>query len=590
MKTGSSHLASAAVAMTLSLLAAQAPVCIAQTMVPSVPSQLSVGIGGSAPNSESNKIALSPNSGLSVFESAASNLVDGDTNQATDVFLRDANGVITRETVSGDGVQADAGGFSPAISQVAPNGAYAVAFVSYATNLVAGVTGREPQVYLRIHPLNKTILISRGFEGSSSVAGEGYSQNPSVVATDNGAKFIVAFDSDAPNIVRGAVPSSVTGARYKRIFIAEVSASDGSVTMNAFTGVNGVQADGDILEPELSGYGDQMLFLTNALNMGWSNPGSFVYQVALATKDKNVELISKSPVDGSPGLQSSGSHTMSFNATQFVFLSNSSNIFDGSSNSPSIVAYSVTTKSYTRVNETELGVKGNSYISGKNTIGVDPKGRLVAFIDASSNYLPEGEDTNGKPDVFVKDLQTKKIVRVNVGAGGIQETDGESEGVRVGTLGYNSRTATVGFQSPSTALRQVGTGILRNVYRVLLTFPPPPLTRDTVLETPPDVATEPKKLILTLQKFDISSLNASMVAVAAKAAAAKKATISYDVRLTETTKNKKLKVISTRNRIILRNLTPGQYTVKYRVVGTPAKGKKVVTRFSPPVTVTVKKK
>lgn len=575
-----------AIALALLLTATPASSGFAQTMVPSVPSQISVGVAGSAPNNESEEIYPSPNSGLSVFQSRASNLVEGDTNQVRDVFLRDANGVITRETVSGDGVQADAGGYSPAISQVAPNGAYAVAFVSYATNLAAGVTGAKPQIYLRIHPLNKTILISRGYEGSTSVEALGFSSSPSVVATEDGAKFIVAFHSDAPNLVKDAVPTSPSGAPpYNRIFIAEVKTPDGSVTMNAFTGVNGVQADGDLLEPVLSGYGDQMLFLTNASNLGWTNSGPSVYQVALATKDKSVELISKSPVDGSPGLLSSSSHTMSFSANQFIFTSQSSNIFDGSSSSPSIVAYSVARKTYTRVNETELGVKGNSYISTKNRIGVDPKGRLVAFIDASTNYLPDGEDTNGKADVFVKDLETKKIVRVNVGAGGIQETDGQSEGVRVGTLGYNSRTATVGFQSPSTALRQVGTGLLKNVYRVLLTFPFPPLTKDTILETPPDVEAGPSKLILTLQKFDISSLG-----VSARATAAKKATVSYDIRLTETRKNKKLRVISTRNRVVLRNLSPGQYSVRYRVVGTPTKGKKVVTRLSPPASVTVRKR
>jgi hypothetical protein len=560
----------------------------AQNLVASVPTQLSVGVGGVAPDSHSENVVLSPNSGMAVFESAASNLVADDTNQRSDVFLRDTNGAITRANVSSDGVQGDAGARSPALSQVASNGAYAVAFVSQSTNLVPGVTPGDAaysQVYLRIYPLNKTILISRGYDGSGSFAGQGNSEHPSVVATDNGAKFIVAFDSSAYNIVKDAVPNSPNGALLKRIFFAEVNASDGSMVVSAFTGINGVQADGDIVEPVLSGYGDQMLFRTNASNMGWMNSGAFNYQVALADKSKLVQLISKSPIDGSPGLESSHSHILSFNGSQFIFTSTSSNIFDGSAASPSIVAYSVASKSYTRVNETELGVKGNSYLAGNTTVGVDPKGRLVAFIDWSSNYLPDGEDTNKMPDVYVKDLQTKKIIRVNVGSGGVQVSDARTEGVRIGTLGYNSRTATVGFESISAALRQVGSMSLSDVYRVLLTFPPPPLTKDTVLETPPDVQTGPRKLILTLQKFDSASLT-----VSAKAAAPKKATISYDVRLTETSKNKKLKVISTRNRIILRNLTPGQYTVKYRVVGTPTKGKKVVTRFSPPVTVTVKKK
>ena len=71
------------------------------------------------------------------FTSYASNLIAGDTNGQGDVFVRDRkNGTTRRVSLSLDGAQGNNQSFQPFISA---DGRF-VAFTSYASNLVAGDT------------------------------------------------------------------------------------------------------------------------------------------------------------------------------------------------------------------------------------------------------------------------------------------------------------------------------------------------------------------------------------------------------------------------------------------------------------------
>ena len=564
------------------LLCASLSTLQAQSLEASTPTQLAVGVNNTAPNGESDQLALSPNSKLLVFRSASDNLVADDFNEKYDIFLRAADGTITKESVSSDGHAADADSQRPCISQVTANGAFGIAFLSRSSTFVEGLTTPErehDQVYLRLPHIKKTILISRGTDGKAAL---GVSNNPQVVAFGNGEKFLVAFDSDAYNLP-DAAPEGPNGHRPKRIFFAIVTVTDGEPaveTLRGFIGANGMQADGHISNPVLSGYGDKMLFRTNASNLGWANPTG-LFHIASAIKGGSIELVSKSPTDGSPGDANSEAPSISFNGTVYAFKTESSNILGGSPLYPSVVAYSTATKTYSLVNSTADGVRGDSSVH--DSLMVDPKGRFIAFIDKSSNYLPSGTDTNDRDDVFVKDLETKKILRVNVGAGSAQETDGYVGGPVLGTLGYASQVTTVGFFSNGSVLRQVGSSELSEVYRSELTSPPPPLNNTTKIEAPPEVVPGVQRLTLRFQKFgavvSIKDLR-NVWGMATK--------VTYEARLRNTSTKKNLKVISTKNRVTLRNITPGTYTVKYRVIGTPPKGKKITTRYSPSATATVR--
>jgi Tol biopolymer transport system component len=101
--------------------------------------RVSVGTNGLDANGASTNPVLSADGRYVAFESDATNLVPGDTNGYTDVFVRDRlTGKTTRVSVGANGVQADNMSFTPSISA---DGRY-VAYTTEATNIVAGATGQ----------------------------------------------------------------------------------------------------------------------------------------------------------------------------------------------------------------------------------------------------------------------------------------------------------------------------------------------------------------------------------------------------------------------------------------------------------------
>src|SRR5439155_7441870 len=108
-----------------------------------------VASGGTQSNAASLGSALSADGRLVAFQSDATNLVVGDTNGATDVFVRDRQtGMTARVSVASDGTQANNVSSYPALSA---DGRF-VAFQSDATNLVAGDTNGTTDVFVHDRP------------------------------------------------------------------------------------------------------------------------------------------------------------------------------------------------------------------------------------------------------------------------------------------------------------------------------------------------------------------------------------------------------------------------------------------------------
>jgi Tol biopolymer transport system component len=110
------------------------------------------------------------------FTSAASNLVPGDTNNVTDVFVRDLQtGAVTRVSTDENGSQGNKRRYDPSISG---DGRY-VAFVSAAFNLVPGDANGTDDVFVRdlqTGAINRVSTI--GDQGNShsldpSISGDG---------------------------------------------------------------------------------------------------------------------------------------------------------------------------------------------------------------------------------------------------------------------------------------------------------------------------------------------------------------------------------------------------------------------------------
>jgi len=113
---------------------------------------VSVATGGAAAIADSRGGSLSADGRFIAFESDASNLVSGDTNNATDVFLNDTcagapagcTASTTRLSVRLEGVQGNGASFRPVMSG---DGRF-VAFISSASNLAPGDTNKCDDVFL----------------------------------------------------------------------------------------------------------------------------------------------------------------------------------------------------------------------------------------------------------------------------------------------------------------------------------------------------------------------------------------------------------------------------------------------------------
>jgi Tol biopolymer transport system component len=140
--------------------------------------------------------AISADGRFVAFAATAATLVAGDGNSATDVFVRDRlAGTTERVSISSVGVEGNANSVQPAISG---DGRY-VAFWSNATNLVPGDNNNVSDVFVRDRLTGTTHRVSLGNGGEQ---GNGLSSSPAIsadgrfVAFQSAATNLIANDSN----------------------------------------------------------------------------------------------------------------------------------------------------------------------------------------------------------------------------------------------------------------------------------------------------------------------------------------------------------------------------------------------------------
>ena len=173
--------------------------------------RVSVSTGGAVGNGDSDYPHVSADGRFVAFTSRASNLVPGDTNGGTDVFIHDRQaGTTARVSVGPDGREAVGGSFGGSLSA----DGRVVAFESPAGNLVPGDTNNVVDVFVRDRPARTTTRVSvrtGGGQASGNVAGSGsYSR---ALSADG---RVVAFASNSPTWSQATpterpMPSSTTG-------------------------------------------------------------------------------------------------------------------------------------------------------------------------------------------------------------------------------------------------------------------------------------------------------------------------------------------------------------------------------------------
>jgi archaellum component FlaF (FlaF/FlaG flagellin family) len=151
---------------------------------------------GSPGNGQSAEVAMSADGRYVAFESSATNLVPGDSNGKGDVFVRDlVKHTIVRVSVSSEGVQANGPSYGPVLSA----DGHLVAFGSAASNLVPGDTNGASDVFLHDLASDQTSLVSvatSGNVGNRDSGGPSISDNGNLVAFDSNASDLVPADSN----------------------------------------------------------------------------------------------------------------------------------------------------------------------------------------------------------------------------------------------------------------------------------------------------------------------------------------------------------------------------------------------------------
>jgi Tol biopolymer transport system component len=160
--------------------------------------------------------ALSADGRYIAFHSGAWNLVNGDTNTSDDIFLHDCQkGLTQRVSISNSGSQASAWSRFPAMSA---DGRY-VSFVSWASNLVSGDTNARSDVFLHDRQTGRTERLSihtDGTQGDDDSVMPAISADGRYVAFDSLAGNLVEGDSNGFDDVfvhdrEGSWPYTISG-------------------------------------------------------------------------------------------------------------------------------------------------------------------------------------------------------------------------------------------------------------------------------------------------------------------------------------------------------------------------------------------
>jgi Tol biopolymer transport system component len=316
-----------------------------------------------------------------VFDSSASALVPGDTNETDDVFLRDRRtNVTTRLSVSARGRQGNGSSGSPRISA---DGRY-VTFISYASNLVPGP---RPEAGYDVYLLDRQAgTLDRISETPAGKPGDGDNFNPSISADGR----YVAFETYASNLLPGVAAGNVvvydrTTARLSPVSVA----------------ADGTAAWSDSFAPSISDNGRYVAFVSYSADLapGDTNEAGDIYVRDLVAG--TTVRASVSDDDHEIAGDSRGGE-VSNNGRYVTFWSRDSTLVPGDTNAaPDVFVRDLRAGTTRRVSTSSDGEPGDG---SSDQPDLTPDGRYVVFNSGATNLVPG--DTNGVDDVFRKDLQT----------------------------------------------------------------------------------------------------------------------------------------------------------------------------------------
>ena len=346
-----------------------------------VTTQVSVDSSGVGADRYCLGVVMSTTGRFIAFSSPATNLVPGDTNDYSDVFVHDREtGQTTRVSVDSSGMEGNGPSQYPGISG---DGRFVVFFGS-ATNLVQGDLNQKSDVFLHDRATATTTRVSVdnfGNEGDDHCC----EFSRPVISIDGDH---IAFSSKSTNLV----PIDTNG--WDDIFVHE--RKTGAITRVSVTS-SGAQADDRSEDVAISANGQTIAFQSRATNLVANDTNDeedlFVHdRVSGATTRVSVDS------NGAEGDFDSDRPALSWDGRIVAFQSRSRNLVLGDTNHHAdVFTHDRNTGLTVRVS---VGLNGQEGNDQSDVPAISADGRLVAYHSLADNLI--SGDTNDNTDIFVR--------------------------------------------------------------------------------------------------------------------------------------------------------------------------------------------
>jgi hypothetical protein len=353
----------------------------------------------------------------------------------SDIGAGVAYGFATRVSVSSNRAQGDLESTRPGVSR----DGFVVGFVALATNLVAGDTNGFEDVFVRDRRTGTTERVSVSSDGAE---GDQFSDRYAP-ALDQTGRF-VAFESGATNFVPGDANGTFD------VFLRDRREH---TTVRVSLGNGGVEGNDFSISPAMSANARFVAFVSAASNLVPGDTNGFIDAFVRDRRFGTTSRVSVS-TGGAQGNQDVISNVAVNDDGRFVaFSSTATNLVpQGASGSFVRDRQRGTTE---LVSISSAGVPGDF---GGGRVSISADGRFVVYDSNSTNLVPN--DTNGVPDVFVRDLQRGLTERVSLSSTGQQGSDASG----FAAISADARFIAFG-SSASNLVPGVTTGAVRTYIR-----------------------------------------------------------------------------------------------------------------------------
>jgi Tol biopolymer transport system component len=298
--------------------------------------------------------------------------------------------------------------FNPVIGGKGEDEGRYVAFGAYGKGMDGG-SGNYRQIFWRDRKTGVTKLISKTASGAEA---NGNCQMPAIAADGK----TVAFESYATNLSA----NDNNGARDIYVW----SQTTGTVTLVS-KAEQGGSANGESLEPTVSGDGSVIAYTSNASNIVtlqpvFSTPNIYVYEQGGATTFISKDYETGKAVGGCsvPSISEDGTKIAFCGYTSRLVKGDNNNLWD-------IFLWQSGAAGLKRISLTSSGAERNQGAESASRVvapSISGDGNYVAFATTATNMVPG--DNNNAQDVFVVNVETGNVIRASVDATG-KEADGD---------------------------------------------------------------------------------------------------------------------------------------------------------------------